>query len=166
MNVGTIELPAGFDPPKQVRKDGYWLEVLGPEHNVMDYEAWTSSRDELKGIFGPKNHWPAEVTSIEQNLADLERHYREFMAREAFAYTLLSPDKSSCIGCLYIRPTPAKGYDARVDFWFRKTSMHLEQQFYREIDSWLKRDWGFREIAYPGRNISWEEYLLVTDGLA
>ena len=90
---------------------GYFLEVLAPKHNEMDYEAWTSSRDELKGIFGPRNNWPAKVTSIEQNLNDLERHYREFEQKVAFAYTILCSNKTTCIGCLYIRPTSAKGYD-------------------------------------------------------
>ena len=65
-----IKLPTGFEPPTEVIHEQYILEPLAPKHNEIDYEAWTSSKDDLKGIFGPRDGWPGEVTSLEQNLSD------------------------------------------------------------------------------------------------
>jgi len=157
-----IKLPDSFEPPETLIKEQYILKILSPKHNEIDYEAWTSSRDELQGIFGPSDDWPPYNYSPEQNLADLEKHYREFNKKIAYAYTILSPDQAICIGCLYIRPTYAKDYDARVDFWFRNSHKNLESQFFDELKMWLKNDWQFNKPAFPGRTISWKEYLPLT----
>ena len=158
MKKGILILPEGFDPPEQILKEKYYLEALAPKHNEMDYEAWSSSKDELRGIFGPKNDWPFSVTSLEQNRMDLESHYREFKTKVAFAYTILNLQKTSCIGCVYINPTDIRDYDARVDFWFRKTHLYIAELFHKEIDTYLETDWGMERIVYPGRSISWYEY--------
>ncbi|RLD33469.1 MAG: hypothetical protein DRI73_05435 [Bacteroidetes bacterium] len=52
MKKGILILPEGFDPPEQIFMEKYYLEALAPKHNEMDYEAWSSSKDELRGIFG------------------------------------------------------------------------------------------------------------------
>ena len=153
-----LHLPENFSIPTLIVKEQYVLEPLAPVHNEMDYDAWMSSRAELKGIFGPTNAWPGEVVSLEQNLSDLKRHYQEFIDREAFAYTILSPDRKQCIGCLYIRPTPIADYDCRVDFWFRTSAKHLEPVFFNDLELWLSYEWKFEQIAYPGRSLPWEEY--------
>lgn len=158
-----IQIPSGFNPPKELVHENYFLEVLAPKHNDMDYAAWTSSRDELQGIFGPDNDWPPYVYSKEENLTDLEKHYREFNEKIAYVHTILSPDKTSCIGCLYIRPTSTQ-YDARVDFWFTNVSRHFEPQFYEELKAWLKKDWHFTNAVFPGRSLPWKEYNRLVDG--
>ncbi|OGQ23675.1 MAG: hypothetical protein A3I05_06180 [Deltaproteobacteria bacterium RIFCSPLOWO2_02_FULL_44_10] len=156
--TNTLKLPPRFKPPREVVRSNYVLEVLAPQHNDMDYEAWTSSIDELQGIFGPTNDWPTKEYTKEQNLEDLERHLREFEQSVAYAYTILNVERTSCIGCLYIRPTSATNYDARVDFWFRNSSKNIESHFYEELKSWLGKEWRFQNIAFPGRNLSWDEY--------
>ena len=49
-------------------------------------------------------------------------------------------------------------HDCRVDFWFRNSHKNLEPNFYSWLNNWLVTDWGFENIAYPGRNMEWEEY--------
>lgn len=66
----VITLPADLTPPREVVREHYVLEVLAPQHNVIDYDAWTSSRDALPGIFGADNDWPPYEYSLEKNLAD------------------------------------------------------------------------------------------------
>jgi hypothetical protein len=153
-----ILLPPGFEPPTIVRRDTYVLEVLAPQHNDIDYAAWNSSIDALQGIFGPSNPWPEANFSKLQNLQDLEQHYQEFEDKVAFAYTILSVDQSLCIGCLYIRPTSAVDYDARVDFWFRNSHTTMAPAFFEALKIWLADEWQFNAVAFPGRDISWQDY--------
>lgn len=153
-----IILNSNVKPPLKVERENYILEVLAPKHNERDYDAWTSSLESLKGILGPRNGWPEEVTSLEQNLKDLENHLREFENKEAFTYSILTLDKQKCIGCLYIRPTQIKKYSARVDFWFRDDSKNYEEEFYIWIQSWLKISWKLEEACFPGRSETWESY--------
>ena len=76
---------------------------------------------------------------------------------------ILSLDMSSYEGCLYVRPTRAREYDCRVDFWFKNASSHLEREFWDEVRAWLTGDWGFSAVAYPGREIAWERYYELVD---
>ena len=153
-----INLKEGFIPPLEIEYDNFFLEVLAPKHNEIDYEAWSSSRENLKGVFGPHNPWPEDVSSLEKNYEDLENHFKEFEQREAFAYTILNPNHKLCIGCLYIRPDKTSRYDCRVDFWFRDSHIKLEEMFYPWVQQWLSAEWGFGKVVYPGRSISWNEY--------
>ncbi len=159
----SIKLPKGFEPPIEVITENYIMEPLTPKHNEMDYEAWTSSKEELKDIFGPRDGWPGEVTSIEYNLRDLEKDYKEFKDRKTFRYIILNTDRASSIGCFYIRPTSAVDYDCRVDFWFRNSHKYLEPLFFEEVKKWLKNEWKFQNPAYPGRSMTWDEYYRLID---
>ena len=53
--------------------------------------------------------------TFDQNLADLEQHRREFVAGEAFAYSVLDGD--DVIGCVYIAPDGSGAADAMVRSW-------------------------------------------------
>ena len=160
----SIQLNSSFIPPIKLELKCLILEVLAPKHNERDFEAWTSSKENLKGIFGPRNKWPEEVGSLEHNLKDLENHYREFDEKEAYTYTLLSKDETICLGCLYIRPCKAREFDCRVDFWFRNSHKELESNFYKWLQTWLKDIWSFKNVAYPGRSITWNEYFEAIGG--
>lgn len=156
--IMRLQLTEKFVPPTKWGLVYGILEPLHPKHNEWDYEAWTSSRDELQGIFGPKSNWPPYEFSLELNLKDLERHYEEFLAKEAFAYTILDAEKSSVIGCLYIRPSENSCFEIRVDFWFRNSHKQFEEAFFSDLKAWLKSVWKFENPAFPGRTVSWEEY--------
>lgn len=160
-----ITLKNSFNPPLQILRDNYDLEILSEKHNELDYEAWTSSLDTLKGIFGPRNNWPGEVSSIAQNLCDLKKHFDEFQKREAYTYSILNKDGSKCLGCLYIRPTKIKEYSARVDFWFRDDSKAYENEFYVWLKNWLISYWCLENSIFPGRSHSWKEYYMKYDSI-
>ncbi len=153
-----IILDSDVIPPVKVERESYILEVLAPKHNERDYYAWTSSIESLKDVFGPRNGWPGEVTDLEHNLKDLKNHLREFEDKEAYTYSILSLDEEKCIGCLYIRPTPIKEYNARVDFWFSDDSKDYEEEFYTWLESWLKSFWKLDNPCFPGRSESWDSY--------
>jgi len=44
--------------------------------------------------------------------------------------------------------------------WVRKTSFDkgLDDILYKTVSGWLINRWTFRNIGFPGRDISWEEW--------
>lgn len=155
---GTSVFTKHFEAPELVSEKRFFMEPLAPKHNDLDFEAWQSSVDDLQGIFGPGHEWPQAAYTKTQNLVDLERHYREFEAGEAYAYSILSPDQNLCIGCVYIQPSPSNRYDTHVDYWFRNSHKHLETDFQVWLKNWLASEWALNTIALPGREMSWDEY--------
>jgi hypothetical protein len=114
---------------------------------VKDYDAVCSSADQLQARFGPG--WPAGLT-LEQNLIDLAWHQKEFQRRTSFAYTVLTPDESRVLGCVYIEPTARPGYDAEVRYWMRPEQVvsGLERNLGHNLRSWLEDCWPFANPAF------------------
>jgi hypothetical protein len=138
----------GFEVPEAYAGSGFRLEPLGPEHNRRDYEAWTSSMEHIHSTPGQWGDWPRPMT-LEENLADLEKHAREFRDREAFTYSILDGDE--VIGCVYIYPDDEVGSDAYVSSWVRESRSEMDRVVWREVSDWLTDDWPFRRFRYAGR---------------
>lgn len=144
-------VPAGFDPPAGIGTDRYLLEPLGPEHNLSDYDAWTSSLEHIHATPGfVDSTWPHPMAPAE-NLADLERHARDFERRQGFTYTVLDPSSRAVIGCVYIYPSDLPGHDADVRMWVRASHAELDGPLWQTVSEWLERDWPFRSLSAPGR---------------
>ena len=150
-------VPAGFDVPEGLRENEFVLEPLGPQHNKADYVAWTASVDHIRATPGfAGSTWPREMP-IEQNLADLEQHARDFAARTGFTYTVLDADEETVIGCVYIYPSSPRsgaseaGFDASVRSWVRAQSAQLDLPLWRAVTAWLARDWPFTRVDYAAR---------------
>ena len=93
--------------------------------------------------------WPRPMT-IEENMADLEGHAREFADREAFAYSVLDGDE--VIGCLYIDPAKDGGHDAEVRSWVTASRADLDPVVWRSVSEWLAERWPFENVAYASRS--------------
>lgn len=148
---------ADFEVPLSFSSKKFLLEVLKPIHVHLDYEAVMSSKESLRTVFAEQDEWPADDMSLAENMNDLIMHEKEFKLRKAFAYTVLSPDQSRCIGCLYIEPSIRDGMDAEIYYWLRDDSLYLMDEFENTIKQWLK-EWPFKNAAYPGREIPWKEW--------
>ena len=98
--------------------------------------------------------WPDGLT-LEEDLIDLGWHQREFTLRSSFAYTVMSPDESVCLGCVYINPTLKQGYDAMVVLWVRASELAsgLDAELNDTVKAWVAGNWPFQNVAYPGREI-------------
>ncbi|MGP1347866.1 MAG: GNAT family N-acetyltransferase [Phycisphaerales bacterium] len=137
-----------FRPPVEWVSPRLRLEPLGPEHNAMDFAAAQGSREHLQRTL-QWGGWPSADATPEENLSDLERHAGEFERREAYAYTVLSPDWGRCLGCVYINPVGAKGAPefpdrARVAFWV------IEPEVGNDLDRELVSETlAMIESAYP-----------------
>jgi hypothetical protein len=155
-------VPDRYAPPRTQRFAQFTLAVLSPHFAAQDYAAVTTSADAIRHVFGPANGWPAPDISFAENLADLERHAREFTDRVAFAYALLSPDGERYLGCLYIRPIKSQraAFDAQAFFWLSTLADRggLAERVLADVQAWLKAAWPFQAVAFPGRTIAWADW--------
>ncbi len=131
-----------FDPPKSLVTDQFVLEPLGPERNEADHAAWTSSIDHIRSTPGyPDGNWPpVEGMSREENLADLEGHASDFVARRGFTFTVLDPRDGGVIGCVYLYP-PERGGDVIVQSWVRADRAHLDRAISNAVAKWPAEAW-------------------------
>jgi hypothetical protein len=93
-------VPAEFEIPRELRTSRFRLEPLGPEHNGADFAAWSSSVEHIRRTPGfEAGSWPREM-SLEESVADLERHARDFAERVGFTCTVLDEASGEAIGCV------------------------------------------------------------------
>jgi hypothetical protein len=119
---------------------------------VKDYDAVRTSIDHLQGVFGEKSKWPSPDLTLEQDLIDLGWHHKEFQRRSSFAFTVMKPDESLCLGCAYIYPSSNVNFEAEAYTWIRKShAAELDQHLFETFKLWLQMSWPFKRVAFPGR---------------
>ena len=156
-------VPADFKIPEKLETEKFILLPLSPEVVIEDYEAVMTSIEHLRSsghMSGNTDGWPSPQLTFATDLRHLKGHYKKFLERVEYAYTVLSPDKSVCLGCVYIQPTQKPGYDARVRMWVRKSEFDkgLDLILFEEVKGWIEKDWPFVNPGYPGREIDWVEW--------
>ena len=125
--------------------------------------------DDIRGVFGPDNGWPAKDMTLADNLSDLNRHEREFLAREAFAYSIFERSRARrYVGCVYIKPIKSRVEDdrrkalfnAQAFCWFSPvvTDREFATLAADEFVQWVKTSWPFTKVAFPGQTIGWNEW--------
>lgn len=151
-------VPSEFSIPGELRTETFKLRMLSIDDVEKDFEAVTSSAMHVSKVWRDSD-WPAGLT-LRQNLIDLGWHEKEFQNRSSFAYTVVTLDESYVLGCVYFYPTQKVGYDAEVFLWVRESELSggLDSELLKAVDGWLMADWPFRQPAYPGREISWDEW--------
>ena len=145
-------VPDDFIIPKVFENERFRLRMLSVNDVEKDYEAVMESRVLLHKMFG--GPWPIEGFTLEENLADLERHQKEFLNRDAFAYTVVSLDESKVLGCIYINPPKeGTGNVPYVNIWVRQTEYDkgLDEILFQTVKNWIKTEWPFEKILFPGR---------------
>jgi hypothetical protein len=150
-------VPAGLETGEFI------LEPLTTGHVEVDYAALMDSREMLRKWSG--GMWPADDFTLQGNYEDLEMHQREHLAREAFTFTVLAPDRQECLGCVYVMPlygwlkmagaTPpvlaAVGDDeAIVRFWVRQARVAdgLDERLLETLLAWLPAGWRFQRVFF------------------
>ncbi len=124
----------------------------------IDYDAVMSSRKRLHSVFGSSTEWPRDNLTLIENINDLARHKKEFDEREAFAYTVLDLSGEKCIGCVYIEPSKKSKFDCEVYLWVRDSEIKLDAYLYTTVKNSVHTHWPFKQIAFPGREVSWDEW--------
>ncbi|WP_371404746.1 hypothetical protein OHA10_03625 [Kribbella sp. NBC_00662] len=143
-------VPADFDVPRELITPRFRLEPLGPEHNVPDHAAWTSSIEHIRATPGFGGSWPpVDGMTLESNLADLERHAEDFVQRRGFTFTVIDTD---VIGCVYIYPSRKDPGVTDVRSWVSADRAELDVPLYEAVSGWLAADWPFTNVDYAVRS--------------
>ncbi len=154
-------VPSDFEIPDTLENQHFRIRMLTVNDVVKDYDAVMTSIDHLQNIF-PLWNWPSRDLTLEQDLIDLGWHQKEFQRRSSFTYTVVSLDESQVIGCLYIYPTDKRDYDAMITMWVRASVLEkgLDTILFDTVKKWIANEWPFKNVAYPGREISWDDWEL------
>lgn len=167
--------PEARPVPTGLVGDGFVLEVLRPEVVELDYEALMDSKEHLR--MWSRTTWPDDDFTVADNMKDMEMHHGEYVNREAFAFTILSPDKTRCIGCVYIESTRwlnKRGVDADlpgdlavVDYWVRADELagDLDYRLRDAFLTWLDEEWEFADVCFGSRTENTRHVDLLADRL-
>jgi hypothetical protein len=145
------------------------VEPLTPEHTRRDYRALVESRYALRLWSG--SDWPADDFSLTDNRADLARHADEHERRVAFTYTVLSPDRQRCLGCLYIKPLSealgsAAAGDSLTRFWVTQPLVPagLDRALLHALLTWFRSNqWALGRICFHTPAIHAQQVVLFDD---
>ncbi len=69
--------------------------------------------------------------------------------RSSIAYTVVAPDESRVLGCVYIYPD--EDADAQVRLWVRRDAYELDSVLEQTVREWIEREWPFPRVSWPGR---------------
>lgn len=150
-------VPAEFVVPTLVKAKGFKLEPQGPDKVKVDFDAYMSSIAHLQETFSRSKGWPRKDISAADAMKDMEGEQARFRSRKSFAYAVLTPDGKRELGSVYVSPSPVEGYDAMVRMWVTKDQYDagFDAKLYAWVVDWIRRDWPFTKVAYPGRAIDW-----------
>jgi hypothetical protein len=150
-------VPAEFKVPTLVETASFKLVPLGPELVKLDYDAYMSSIEHLQKTFTRSSAWPHKDVSDADAMRDMEAEQARFRKRESFAYAVLTPDGSRERGCVYVYSSTVAGYDAVVRMWVTKDEHDagFDAELHKWVADWIRKDWPFAKVAYPGRTIEW-----------
>ncbi len=145
---GDTKIPTGFET------QSFRVRPITVADAEKDYAAVMESIDLIHAAL-LSDHWPTTSLTLEQDRKDLAKHERLFRQRKSFTYTVVSPDEARVLGCIYINKG-RRGPDAAVFMWVRQSAYDegLDPVLESAVRKWMKRDWPFKWVVYPGRGPS------------
>jgi hypothetical protein len=148
--------PPDAPVPEEKCTDRLLLRPLRATDVELDYDAVMSSAEQLRRW--SQSDWPADDFTLAQNLDDLQRHEREHIERKAFTFTVLNPQVTRCLGCVYIMPVHPRAvdlcasatYGANVGFWVRTVEVanDLDRHLLATLREWFQLEWAFDCVVF------------------
>jgi hypothetical protein len=150
--------------PDRFATDEFVLRPITVADAELDYEAVMESRELLR--LWEQSSWPADDFTVEDNRLDLEKMERRHAAGAAFGYTMLDPDESICLGCVYVFAPDARflaaaditavtdaaweRIDAAVYFWVRTSRLAagLDRSLLTNLRRWFAEIWGLFDVVF------------------
>ena len=135
-----------FDVPAGLEHERFRLRKLTVDDVVKDFDAISSRVDHLGAS------QPPFVPTIELNLVDLGWHQKEVELRRSFAYTVVSPDESEVLGCVYLYPSET--HDAQIKLWVRQSAWDdgLDPVLEATVREWIATRWPFERVTFAERD--------------
>jgi hypothetical protein len=139
-------VPTDFDVPAGLEHERFRLRMLTVDDVVADFDA-VCSRVDHEGVAQERF-----VTTVAENFVDLGWHQKEFELRRSFAYTVVAPDESEVLGCVYVYPSET--VDARVLMWVRSSAFDagIDPLLERAVRDWVATRWPFSRVDYGVRD--------------
>ena len=141
--ISPASVPQPLETPRFV------LEPLDEQHAERDFAALMSCRARLREEL-QWGKWPPKDFTLELNRADLRGHHGEFLRGEAFAYTVLSPDRARCLGCIYLERC-AEIQGAQLAFWVIDDAIEMEVELVTDVLQWVHTCWSIDPVVIPLR---------------
>jgi hypothetical protein len=150
--------------PRELRTDEFILRPIVVADTERDYAAVMETREPLR--LWRQSTWPEDDFTVEANRADLVDLEERHAAHRAFTYTVLSPDGTTCLGCVYVFPTTATflasstvtsvdedswaDVDAVVFFWVRLPQMAtgMDERLLSALRAWFREEWKLEKTVY------------------
>lgn len=162
-------LPVGFVAPTRVDLPGlaapHHLRPIHPDDTELDMVAVMGSRDRLWSIYGEAWGWPTATMTAAADREDLARHADEMISNESFNYALFDERETALLGCVYIDPPERVGADAEISWWVIDdlVGSKTEDALDRFVPTWIARIWPLSNPRYVGRDLSWDDWLLLPE---
>jgi RimJ/RimL family protein N-acetyltransferase len=140
-------VPDDFVVPERLEHAQFRLRMLSVTDVAKDFAAI----NERVRPDGTRDPW--SETSFLENLADLGWHEVEFKIGRSFAYTVVRPDETEVIGCVYLYPPTDEEHDVDVKMWVTRQAWEegLDAELERAVRDWVERDWPFQRPFWRER---------------
>jgi len=150
--------------PSELRTEEFVLRPIVADDAERDHAAVMETREHLRSW--EQSTWPEDDFTVEANRQELLGLEERHAAHRAFTYTVLEPDDTRCLGCVYVFPpsatflaestvTPVDGdlwadVEAVVFFWVRLSQMELgmDGRLLSALRGWFEGEWGLRKTVY------------------
>lgn len=150
--------------PAELQTEEFALRPIVADDTEMDYAAVMETREYLR--LWQQSTWPEDDFTVEANRKDLIDLEQRHAAHRAFTYTVLDPDGTRCLGCVYVFPTSATflakstvtpvgddewvDVDAVIFFWTRLSQMAsgMDKRLLAALRAWFKDEWKLEKTVY------------------
>ena len=137
------------DLPSPLVTTRFVLEPLSESHAALDFTALMSCRERLRREL-QWGDWPLPDFTLEANRDDLQAHHDEFVNGLAFAYTVLDPTRTQCLGCVYLERCPEVD-GAQLAFWVIDAALGMEPALVADVLEWVHSAWPIDRVVLPLR---------------
>jgi hypothetical protein len=150
--------------PAELKTEEFALRPIVADDAEMDYAAVMETREPLR--LWRQSAWPEDDFTVEANRKDLIDLEERHAAHRAFTYTVLDPDGTTCLGCVYVFPTSAtflanstvtpvgadawSDVDAVIFFWVRLPQMDtgMDERLLSALRAWFNETWKLDKTVY------------------
>lgn len=150
--------------PPGLRTEEFVLRPIVVGDTELDHAAVMDTREHLR--LWRRSTWPEDDFTVEDNRQDVLELEQRHAAGRAFTYTVLDPDGTRCLGCVYVFPTSATflarstvvplGADTWADveavvfFWVRRPELEqgMDGRLLSALRAWFRDEWELGNTVY------------------
>lgn len=151
--------------PHSLVTDEVLLRPIRTTDAELDHEAVMASTEFLRTW--EQTGWPKDGFTVQENREDVAGLVARHDDRAALTFTVLVPDETQCLGCVYLFPTDSKIYtssnitpldageewdahDVVISFWVRTSRLEdgLDERLLAMLREWFNAEWVFRSPLF------------------